>query len=375
LASLRKRDVAAPLIDGLLARPEGVSASVRLEALELGANVARLAGDFDRAERLAGEAFDLAISHAEDHAACRAATSRAAAVGHDRGRTQEALAWIRVARALVARLEAEGTPLEGHLDERLGALHASWGDASEAIQAYRRAVETFERELGPADLVVAGLRESLGSQYLAAELHAEALLEQKAVLAIRSDLLGPQHRAVLIAHGGLANVYSAMGKVELAEQEYARIVAAEAVLAPTDLLPPMARINLGRARLEKGRFAEADELMTGALARLPGAIGGEQYMLPALRARAEARLELGHLEAAAADARDALSRCNPTLDEDACADAQFLLARAVWRSDPSAALAIARAVLSRTDGAPARRIAVQEWLAAHVPTTEAGGEQ
>lgn len=106
----------------------------------------------------------------------------------------------------------------------LGLLYRSMGDEDRAQKFFERALEAFERILGPYDQHVATSLNNLASVYYARGQYAEAETLFKRALSI-FERLGPEYPGMTASLNNLAAVYYAKGDYRSALELFQRVLA------------------------------------------------------------------------------------------------------------------------------------------------------
>ena len=104
----------------------------------------------------------------------------------------------------------------------LGNLYADQGKLAEAEQMYVRALQGYEKALGPKHTSTLHTVNNLGLLYAKQGKLAEA--EQMYVRALqgKEEALGPKHTSTLVTVNSLGLLYADQGKLAEAEQMYVR---------------------------------------------------------------------------------------------------------------------------------------------------------
>jgi tetratricopeptide (TPR) repeat protein len=175
--------------------------------------------------------------------------------------------WTRNAvwRSPVAFWEAAvAASPEAGLPHRLLAIqYASMDRYSEAEGQYLKAVETFQKTLGPGHLAVADSLYDLANLYHDWQKYSEAEPLYRQAIAIWKQVLGPDHPDVANGLHNLALAYEAQGQYAEAEPFYRQALeVSEKALKPDDpklgiLLQNYARLLRSMRRDEDARELEA----------------------------------------------------------------------------------------------------------------------
>ncbi len=284
-------------------------------------------------------------------------------------------------RALGIAREALGAdhPKVAEIQEGLGNVLEQQGDNAGAEVHHRRAIRALERSLGPDHPIVAKSVRNLGNsiqnqgRYEEAELHYRRALriDGRALDANHPDLftdefdLGrvlyfqgkyddAQHhleRALQLGQSAetedvrkLARVDSVLGTVLYAQQRYedaARsyrrsLEMVEAASSPDPMLLGSSHSNLADALRMQGTYEDAARHYEEALETWEGVLGEtHQDLAFPLVGLAMVERGMGDLDAAEAWAERAVAvRTEGAAPAELLADAQFVLARILWKNQP-----------------------------------------
>jgi tetratricopeptide (TPR) repeat protein len=171
----------------------------------------------------------------------------------------------------------------GKANANLGITLLGRGEIDRGVLSMQRALQIFERVLGPNHPTVATVLVNLGSAHARRWDHVAAESTLRRGLAIREAALGPDHHDLPMALANLSRELRGQNKLDEALVLDRRGVAiVERAAGPDDilLLGPVLELGLVEARL--GRFAEADGHLRHAIAIAGKALGNDHpdAMLP-----------------------------------------------------------------------------------------------
>ncbi len=222
------------------------------------------ASEFEDAQRRAEQAFHAALANRDDALALEAATHLLSMLGNRQRRPEDALAWGRLADALLQRM---GTPADdaatlassrgvvlwraerldaarGSLDEALryaledggdelqlasirttlGAVLYSSGELDDARTTLTSAVRAFESALGPEHPRICDALNNLGAVAFARGDFDDALVAFERVAEIRAAAHGPDHPTVAAALNNLAVAYAQRDELTKARDTHRRVL-------------------------------------------------------------------------------------------------------------------------------------------------------
>ena len=169
----------------------------------------------EEAETLAREAFTNATRYELEEPAVRALNRLAAALRPDRARRSEARFVSDVALALAARVDAGGRTEAVALESRMRLLDIA-GDHVEAIAVQRRAFANIEANAGPDERVTAHYATTLGTVLWRGGEAVEAEQLLRRAIEIHERIESPDH-LLLVSKSVLAVVLTDMGRLDEAE--------------------------------------------------------------------------------------------------------------------------------------------------------------
>jgi tetratricopeptide (TPR) repeat protein len=280
--------------------PELIAAAEQLDAPALLASAHELharalynTDAFEQSAAASHRAFAIALADARDEVAARNASQLVFVLGYRLGRTDEALQWGQVTRALLRRAGLEGSTVDGFVHHFLAIVHTLRGEQSEALIDMRKAIAIASAIDGPDHPSVAQLESDLGGIYfhgkeyrLALEYYARALAGQRAAL-------GPEHPSVVGTLGNLGAAQGMLGDNAAALESFEQSLAiAEAVNGPKHSQVAVDLRNIGQVRMRMNDFAGAAAALNRARTiyeGMPGAFG--PYLADVLTNLGEIELE------------------------------------------------------------------------------------
>ncbi|CAK7199271.1 hypothetical protein SEUCBS139899_001946 [Sporothrix eucalyptigena] len=184
----------------------------------------------------------------------------------DQGRLPEAEAMLQ--RALQGFEKALGPDHTSTLSTvgNLGRLYKDQGRLPEAEAMYQRALQGFETALGPDHTSTLDTANNLGSLYKDQGRLPEAETMLQRALQGKEKALGPDHTSTLDTVNNLGNLYCAQGRLPEAETMYQRALQGkEKALGPdhTSTLDTVG--NLGSLYSDQGRLPAAEAMYQRAL--------------------------------------------------------------------------------------------------------------
>ncbi len=253
------------------APPPGQAAMIAAAEQRLAeAEAARVAVQYDDAERLAGEALALATSEGLRRVEAQGLIVQGR-IAASRRRLDRAEQSFTQAAALAERIGADELRATawGELGIILGVLQRQTREAERLLRHDERVLDRF----GASRLERARLRERLGMVLAAGERNDEALELLSAALADAEELLGKTGFGLVSILNARGTVYDQRGEADAALAEYARALAiCEAHLGPdhpdiASILGNMAiveerheRYDLARSHLERALAIEQRSL-------------------------------------------------------------------------------------------------------------------
>ncbi|KAH7124926.1 hypothetical protein B0J13DRAFT_628227 [Dactylonectria estremocensis] len=156
----------------------------------------------------------------------------------------------------------------------LGMLYLDQGKFKEAEEMYERALEGYEKALGPDHTSTLNTVNNLGNLYNVQGKFKEAEEMYERALEGYEKALGPDHTSTLSTVNNLGLLYSDQGKFKEAEEMYKRALdGREKALGP-DYISTLDTVNnLGNLYNVQGKFKEAEEMYRRALHGFQTALG------------------------------------------------------------------------------------------------------
>ncbi len=351
LSRAGKAERAAEALDALLPRIEAEgSEELRARALLLAGSIDGNRGELERAEERVFAALEGALAAGADELAGQAAEELAHTI-RARGRPDEALHWVGVARSMVKRLgeedgllaasvgivegdvqvargDFEGArraieetlaierrllgrdhPRVGNTLNGLGIVFEELGDYERAQSTYLDARRMLAAVLGERHPTVAKVEENLGNIAWARGALDEALEHHRRALEIRAASRGPEHASTGLSHLNIGNALYGKGDLEGAEGSYLRARAiSEAALGEEHPRVAYALLNLGDVYLRRGNLEAAERSFDRALEIRIATYGRDHPDVAfVLTNVGKAAFERGDLEGAEGSYREALA--------------------------------------------------------------------
>jgi tetratricopeptide (TPR) repeat protein/predicted Ser/Thr protein kinase len=236
-------------------------------ARDLLADVAECVDAFDRAEAALRQVYVDAEALRADEVAAAAAIQLVGTIGLDRSRAAEALQWALPAEVIVQRLGQERGLLGANLLQRQALIHNSRGEYEQALAEMEQVLAIREELLGPDHPTVATALDVIGNIHRARDSLEAARTVQTRALQLRREALGADHPAVAVSANNLGLLEQSRGDYEAAARWLEEALAVgEHALGPEDLEVANTLNNLGRLQHVRGRYAEARALLERALA-------------------------------------------------------------------------------------------------------------
>jgi serine/threonine protein kinase/Tfp pilus assembly protein PilF len=343
-------------------------------SLDSVANVYAAAGQYDQAERYHRRALALR-EHVlgPDHPDVARALSNLANTVEIRGGYDDAEALLVRALAIRERVFGADHPTTASSLNNLANVYASTGAFDRAAVLYERCVAIAETSAGPQSVAYASALANLGTLHAQIGEYEVAQQELAQSLAIRERVLGTGHPDVARSLNAIGWVELELDRLDEAREALRRALAIQDDALPDDHPDLAATLNnLGTLERRVGALDDAWALHERALAIRERALGSLHPKLAhALIGLAEVALARGRSSEAVVFAERALGvRTRGQAAPFAVAEAQFLLARALWDagSDRGRASTLAQqaraAVESLRGAAPAKTLAeIDRWLA------------
>ncbi|KAH7146805.1 hypothetical protein B0J13DRAFT_621750 [Dactylonectria estremocensis] len=156
----------------------------------------------------------------------------------------------------------------------LGNLYSDQGKFKEAEEMYERALEGYEKALGPNHTSTLMMVNNLGNLYSGQGKSKEAEGMYKRALEGREKALGSRHTSTLDSVHCLGNLYKDQCKFKEAEEMYERALEGrEKALGPNHTSTLMTVNNLGNLYSDQGKFKEAEAMYERALEGYEKALG------------------------------------------------------------------------------------------------------
>ena len=271
-------DAALPLAADAVTRARALGYPPALaEALHRRGVIEGFAGDADAADATLEEALLVAATAKDDALAASAWDDRLHVIGWMRGRPDEALRLRSVAEAAVRR--AGDAPLAvARLDHVVGTVLVGAERPADAVPYLERAVAGKSASAGPDAIDVAVSLNSLAVAHMELGQYDLAEREYARVLATWERTLGPDHPHVAGVLNNLANLARDRGDEATAITRYTRSLAIrERAYGPDHPLVADSRDNLGISLGATGDLAGALREQTRALTIREQTLGPDHY--------------------------------------------------------------------------------------------------
>ena len=190
----------------------------------------------------------------------------------DEGRYSEAEPLARKALAMAERLTVKRPLIVADCLMDMVAIVGPLGRHQEIITLQKRALEIYEKELGPDDVKVANGFLNLGNGHMSLAHYDEAEACFKRALSIRLEKPGdPEVAQVLI---NLGNLYRSRGRYTEAEDAYNRSLKSdEKHFGEQNVRMAICSASLAQLFNEQGRYVEAEQLCNRALKNIEKILG------------------------------------------------------------------------------------------------------
>ena len=329
--------------------------------------------DFPAAERHIARAIELCAEiYGERSTVFAAALDTGAALKFMRGQFPAALHEYRRVAEIYRQAYGPNHPSLGKALNNVGAVELTLFDYAAAEKTYSGVLAVLLEAHGPNHPSLAAVYSNLGQIALGQAQYPRAIADLRRSLAINEVALPADHPDLGDGWLQLGQGHLAAGEFEAAEQTFARALAVyQRAFGAGHARTTQALASLGEAQLRGGQAEAAERSFHRALAEFTGpaddpALAGPEAGLGKLR------LAQGRLTEAVKLLEAALDRLerDPGAPPFEVARAEFALAEALWRVDPTQAprsrelAGAARASLVRLGAQFAGEAAqIDAWLA------------
>jgi tetratricopeptide (TPR) repeat protein/predicted Ser/Thr protein kinase len=223
------------------------------------------AGEFGEAEATLRRVYEHALGLKMLDEAANASTLLISVVGHGLARHEDGRRWAENAKPLIRAIGVDET--RARYFAALGLVAGSEANNDEARAHHEQALAIREQVLGPDHPEVAGSHNNLGSVSYWEGKHDEAREHYQRALAICEKALGPEHPSVAMSHNNLGSVAWSEGKFDEAREHHERALAIrEQALGPDHPFVASSLSNLGLVAESQEQFDEARRHHERALA-------------------------------------------------------------------------------------------------------------
>lgn len=266
-------ELARARVESAEARVAGVEyAPVHAELRVRKGAVLELFGDYGAAEAELRQALGIAASARHWDAMGRAARHLVFVVGVRLRRPDE----IAVYRDLALGLAKDDPAFEAGLRSNVAVVLSRDGKHEEAEAEHRRALALRIDLLGPEHPDVATSRSNLANTLDALGRFDEAEAENREVLALREKVLGPEHPDVALSRSNLGDVLRSQGRYDEAAAEHRAALELRArSLGPDHPEVAASHNNLGNVLAQSGKLEEAEREHRRALELRIGTLGAD----------------------------------------------------------------------------------------------------
>jgi tetratricopeptide (TPR) repeat protein/predicted Ser/Thr protein kinase len=267
-----------------LARAEALLASAEalgyrplaIEARAMVGNLAAHAELLDHGEEALRRVYLEAGSGGVDELAARAAVQLVSTVGIGRARPAEGLLWSLPAEMLIRRLGQERGLLGASLFNNLAMVHSVQSAFEQALRFNEQALAIREEVLGPDHPEVATTLTNLAVVQRALGSYDAASASYGRALAIGEAALGPDHPSVATTLNNLGLLYLTQGLYGQSQSALARALAIrQTALGAQHIEVATTLNNLGYLHYIRGNYREAQDLLERALAIREAALGSD----------------------------------------------------------------------------------------------------
>ncbi|MCH9681357.1 MAG: tetratricopeptide repeat protein [Deltaproteobacteria bacterium] len=258
LGAVRRQQEARALAEGALESAELLGYEPLIVEAMLAVGIAlENSSDFTEAEARLRDVMWAGLRIGHDAVAARAATQLVSVVGDRLARYDEGITWADQARALLDRIDDQGSA-RASLYNNLGNVLHRKGDNDQALLYYQDAIAKRSELTGDDSPLVAVERINLGNALLHLGRYDDALETYQAARGVLETTLGQGHPQVATAEASIGVVYNETGRYEDALAQHRKALPAfEAWLGPEHLFVATTIANAGVALRGMGRFEEA----------------------------------------------------------------------------------------------------------------------
>ncbi|MEZ4380694.1 MAG: serine/threonine-protein kinase [Nannocystaceae bacterium] len=350
-----KHEEALARVDALLREIEAIGDDgLRLETILYRGRIRGRRGELEEAERDLVAVVEGAYAGGFDRLTAQAAGELVLVSGEGLAHFAAGEAWARIALAGAARIGDDGR-LEANARQWYGAMLSSADRVDEALVQLERAHAIRSELLGPEHRDTSGTASSLGNVLWKAGRLEASIATHEASLASREALLGRDHPGLVSALGNLGVALSSVGRLDEAREVWTR--AHDLVVRSYSPEHPNAAVlaaNLGGLASRAGDYAGAAEHLEEAVRVARVAFGEHPDTALILQNLGNLRRRAGDLEGADAALGEALRMTEATVGRDHSNIAVIELSLVRLRRDQGRAeeaAALVQAALENTQSA------------------------
>jgi len=349
------RDALAPAERELIAVAGVPYPPLHAEALLVAGRLWLRRGRYREARERLERAWELGLGLRHDEVAVEAAGVLTLMYSEELNRSDDALAWLRNAEALVQRSGASGAARRNLVRLR-GLVHGQRGELERALALHEESLRQAEAALGANDHECAMAHHNLGNALDALGRPAEARAHYERARVIFEALGGPEHPDVALAIQGVADLDYAAGKLDEARALYQRAYDIRVRASGTGNFMMAALMSrLAVVAIAQRRFDDAIAMASRSVEIGRTELGSDNLQVGRLLNNlAMAHVRAGQLEPAEAANAEMLAIFERHLSPD---DALLAAARSnlaalrFERGDREGALVLLRRVLDATEQA------------------------
>lgn len=259
-------------------------------------------GKHEDGQRALEQAFYAALRVGDDHLAQNAIEQLVFEVGYHDADYEAGMRWAAIGSALIARDGSEGSRNQADLAEQVATVELQAGNLDQAREQGRRALAIRAELVGPEHTSLTNAHNVVGAADLRGGRYAEAAASFEQALAIATRAYGPEHPEVAFPLNNLALAYERQAKFDESAEALTRVLAIlEGSFGPEHPNVGLTKMNLGGILLLADQIDEATPHLEAAVTLLEAALGEDhQVVARALTMRGDGERLRGELEIARA---------------------------------------------------------------------------